>query len=153
MLGKVEKLNWLEEKRYEAARSLKYSEEWVTQMLTFCDVNQNISNMGPDRTILPQALRQTSSQHGVVNVKINSPPVEIYCSYLVMLFFKMTPSPFPTDHEGKIISSCQRTKFILYLWKFKVNFFICLFLYSRSSFQFGSLANSTCLIFLSVIWA
>ena len=28
----------------------------VTQMLTFCDVNQNNSNMDPDRTILPQAL-------------------------------------------------------------------------------------------------
>lgn len=145
-------MNWLEEKRYEAARSLKYS-EWVTQMLTFCDVNQNNSNMGPDRTILLQALQQTSSQHGVVNVKINSPPVEIYCSYLVILFSKMTLSPFSADYEGKITSSCQRTKFIPYLWKFKVNFFICLFLYSCSSFQFGSLSNSTCLIFLSVIWA
>lgn len=84
-------------------------------MLTFCDVNQNNSNMGPDRTILPQALQQTGSQHGVVNVKINSPPVEIYCSYLVILFFKMTPSPFSADYEGKITSGCQRTKFIPYL--------------------------------------
>lgn len=103
-------------------------------MLTFCDVNQNNSNMGPDRTILPQALQQTSSQHGVVNVKINSPPVKSTAATWLCYFLKRLPHLFLQTMKEKLflIAKGQNSSCIYENLKL-IFLFVCFYIHAPHS--------------------